>query len=375
MLQQYLPSCTKYVLGYEHTFCNYNNYSIFKYAFYDLINNKDIYQLHQPETWDYYKYSPTFALFFGVFAILPDWLGLFLWHLFNSMCILIPVVLFAKKYSNNKNAASYILLFCLLDTLGQNSNMQSNAMLVGLLLLAFYFIENKMNFWSLFCVVATIFVKIYGVVFLLIYLLYPRKLFNLSILLILLALFAVLPLFVVSAKQLMFLYSSWWNLLMWDQDASYGLSLLGIVHSVFGVGSEIKLPIILVGVASLVLPLFKLNMYAQFRFRALYMCLIFCFIILFNHKSESPTFIVATLGVGVWFFMLSEQTKVDIFLIALYFIFATLSPTDIFPRFIRDNFIIPYCLKALPLVLIYPKILIEILSLKPKTNSISDKNK
>ncbi len=167
MLQQYLPSCTRAVAGYDHGFCNYNNYSIFKYAFFDLINYKDIYQLHQPETWDYYKYSPTFALFFGIFAILPDWLGLFTWHLFNSMCIFIPVVLFAKKYSENKYMASYILLFCLLDTLGQNSNMQSNAMLIGLLLLAFYLIENGKSFWSVFCVVVTIFVKIYGVVFLL----------------------------------------------------------------------------------------------------------------------------------------------------------------------------------------------------------------
>ena len=111
MLQQYLPACTRTHEGFLQTFCNYNNYSIFKYAFWDLLHNNDIYVLHQPQTWDYYKYSPTFAMFFGIFAILPDWLGLFCWHLFNSFCIIWSVKLLIKGL-DNQSTFKGVLTYC-----------------------------------------------------------------------------------------------------------------------------------------------------------------------------------------------------------------------------------------------------------------------
>ncbi len=194
--------------------------------------------------------------------------------------------------------------------------------------------------------------------------LYPQKLQKMLKLSLLMSLFTFLPLCVVTWQQLQFLYSSWWNLLMWDQNASYGLSIMGITNGIFGVGKDVKLLLEIVGGVTLLLPLLSLKLYSNFKFRSLYMCLIFCFIILFNHKSESPTFIVATLGVGLWFFMLSNKSKYDLFAVVLYFILATLSPTDIFPRAIRDVYIVPYSLKALPLVFIYPKILFDIFTLK-----------
>ena len=57
-------------------YSHYNNYLIFKDSFIHLFNNKDLYQLYPMEHWDYFKYSPTFALLMAPFAALPDFVGL-----------------------------------------------------------------------------------------------------------------------------------------------------------------------------------------------------------------------------------------------------------------------------------------------------------
>ena len=46
-------------------YIDYNNFRIFKFSFYHLIQGKDIYQLFPDDHWDLYKYSPGFALCFG----------------------------------------------------------------------------------------------------------------------------------------------------------------------------------------------------------------------------------------------------------------------------------------------------------------------
>jgi hypothetical protein len=88
--------------------------------------------------------------------------------------------------------------------------------------------------------------------------------------------------------------------------------------------------------------------------------------VIFNHKAESPTFVIAIAGVTLWF-VHSKKSTLNIMLFACAFIFASLSPTDIFPRFIREEFVKPYCLKAVPCIFIWGKIIYDLLALKSST--------
>jgi hypothetical protein len=54
-----------YVPG-GRAYIDYNNFRIFKFSFYHLVQGKDIYQLFPDDHWDLYKYSPGFALCFRV---------------------------------------------------------------------------------------------------------------------------------------------------------------------------------------------------------------------------------------------------------------------------------------------------------------------
>jgi carbon starvation protein CstA len=80
-------------------------------------------------------------------------------------------------------------------------------------------------------------------------------------------------------------------------------------------------------------------------------------VIVFNHTAESSTYIIAISGVAIWF-LASPRGYLEKSLLVITFILSVLSPTDIFPDYLREKFVKPYALKALgpSLILIYIQI-------------------
>ena len=67
----------------------------------------------------------------------------------------------------------------------------------------------------------------------------------------------------------------------------------------------------------------------------------------------------------IWFFN-SEKKYPDIILVILAFVITSFSPTDLFPRYLREHFVQPYVLKAVPCILIWAKITYDLLLSKNK---------
>ena len=101
-------------------------------------------------------------------------------------------------------------------------------------------------------------------------------------------------------------------------------------------------------------------MYKKFVFKYLIVCSILIWIVIFNHKAESPTFIIAMTGVALWFVQ-GKKNILNIILFASALILTTLSPTDIFPTYLRKEFVNPYTLKVFPCILIWMKIIYDLL--------------
>jgi len=78
-------------------------------------------------------------------------------------------------------------------------------------------------------------------------------------------------------------------------------------------------------------------------------------IVIFNHKAESPTYIIALSGVAIWYFS-KEKNVVNLALLFLAFFLTSLAVTDIFPKVLREKIIIPYMVKAVPCIIIWLKI-------------------
>jgi hypothetical protein len=341
-------------------YTHYNNYKIFTASYSHLIENKDLYQLYPEEHWDYYKYSPAFALFMAPFAYLPDALGLFLWNLLNVLVLFLA--LWKLPFQSTKNKL-FMLAVILVELVTSIQNAQSNALIAGLILFAFIFLEKKQVGLASLFIVLTVFIKLFGIVAFLLFLFYPDKLKAVAYTIGWMVLFTFLPLLVISSDQLYFLYHSWFNLLAHDQNVSYGLSVAGWLYSWFNIDIS-KNIIVFVGTILLLIPTLKYRSYKEKTFRILYLSSVLIWVVIFNYKAESPTFIIAMTGVAIWFFAQKRKVE-DSILFTLALIFTVLSPTDIFPRGFRNSFIEPYVLKAVPCILIWFKIMFELMIYKP----------
>lgn len=343
----------------EISYTHYNNYKIFKHSFFHLSEGKDLYKSYPREHHDLFKYSPTFAALFGVFAVFPDWVGLNLWNLLNAIVLLLAVYYLPNMTNYQKGL---VLVLSVIELMTSMQNAQSNGLIAGLTIFAFGFMEREKPFWAAFSIVFSVFIKLFGLVGFAIFLFYPKKLKLALYTLFWFAVMALVPLLFVDLETYQGLFVSWGDMLSNDYSTSYGYSVMGWLHSWFGFEMN-KYLVILLGVIVFLIPLTRIKMYKNFTFRFLTLASVLIWVVIFNHKAESPTFIIAMAGVALWF-VTAEKTPFHIVLFVSAFIFTSLSPTDIIPRVVREEFMKPYMLKVLPCIIIWGKVVYEMLTLK-----------
>jgi len=333
-------------LPYDYT--GYNNYLIFKQSFFHLIEGKDLYSFYSNEYWDLYKYSPTFALLFGVLACLPDGLGLLLWNLINALALFFGVRLLTGISLQLRNT---IFLLATVELFTSLQNSQSNALVTGLIVLAFALMEKERFIWACFCIALTVYIKIFGLFAFALCLLYRQRWKMIGYSIVAMIVLAVLPLLIISASQLQGCYESWWVLLQSDYVPNL-LSLVSVINIWFGVKLAQNL-VLITGVFLFLISMIRIRFYTDNRFRLLMLAMILLWMVIFNHKVESPTFIIAFTGIGLWYVSsgLAQQWKIALTLMAL--VFTSLSPTDLFPGFIQENYFDPWAVKTIPCIVIY----------------------
>ncbi len=356
-MQSYLGGMKTFVEnGLLYT--QYNNYIIFKQSFFHLVEQKDLYIHYDQEQWDLYKYSPAFALLFGLFAYLPDVLGLTLWNLLNSLTLF-----FAIYYlpGFEKRRQGMMLVFILIELFTSLQNEQSNGLMAGLIIFAFGLLEKRRYWLASFCLVSSIYIKLFGLVGLALYLLYPDKLKLTYTTAFWVVVYTFLPLLVVDVPQFVFLYESWANLLANDHSISDGLSVIGWLKTWFGWTPD-KTLVSLAGVVFFCLPLLRFRYFNEYLFRVFLLASVLVWVVIFNHRAESPTFVIAVSGVALWYFSQAPKTE-NLVLLLLTLLFTVLSATDLFPAFVRNQWMKPYVVKAVPCILIWAKITFDLIFL------------
>ena len=348
----------EYLKGAEFgSFTHYNNFLIFRQSFPHLIHYIDLYKNHEPEHFDLYKYSPAFAIGMAPFTLLPDLPGLLIWDLLNALALFFAI---KSLPLNNDKVKVFMFWFILQELLTSLQNSQSNGLVVALLIFGFNKFEKGNVFLASLFILLSAYIKIFGAVALILFLFYPDK--GKFILYSILWFFVLtfLPLLFVSFDQLMFLYKSWYNVVAQDHATQYGISVLGLIHTWFKADAD-KNMVLLAGLVLLLLPLVRFKRYKELNFRLSYLAAILIWLIIFNHRAESPTYIVAISGVAIWYFSFPKE-RIDTYLIIFAFVLTSFSPTDLFPRYIREHFVTPYTLKALPCILIWIKIIFDLTS-------------
>jgi len=324
----------------------YNNYLIFKSSHHHLSDGKPLYEPYPWEHADLYKYSPTFALLFGFFAIFPDWLGLPLWNLLNVAAFVAAVLSLPWKENRSRNL---LLLLAAIEAMTSLQNSQSNLLVAGLLVMGFALLEKGRPAWATLCIAATFYIKIFGVLAFILLLFFPGKRKAALWALAWMVLLLLLPLPFTGIGPLAGMYLDYLNLLRSDHSASLGFSVMGWLQTWFGAEPDKSL-VTLAGLAALCLPLLRPALFREHEGRALFFSALLVWMVIFNHKAESPTFILAVAGVLLWYFT-TPRTVLTTTLLALTVIFTILSPTDLFPLSWRANLFEPYVVKAVPCIL------------------------
>ena len=82
--------------------------------------------------------------------------------------------------------------------------------------------------------------------------------------------------------------------------------------------------------------------------------------VLFSTGSENSGYIIAVIGVAIWYTAAPwQRSRCDMALMVYVFFFCTMAHSDLMPRFVREEWMKPYGLKALPVVLVWLKLCYE----------------
>ncbi|RQO31387.1 hypothetical protein DBR32_05330 [Taibaiella sp. KBW10] len=350
-------SCKQYYIGM------YGNHLTFKKSFWDAIHHHDLYRDYSGAFLDSFHYGPLFTILYTPFALLPDLFGMTLWNLANVGILLWGIY----KLPIKPTGQSIIVLLCLNELVTAILGFQFNVAITGLILLAFsYTLQDKPK-QTTFAIVLGTLTKIYGITALA-FLLFTKRKWQYLLWGIIWAIFLFfLPMLFLGADYVAEMYVTWFGDLAHKNEANASLitmqdiSLVGMIRRITGNGHISQTPFILIGMLLYAIPLFKTSLYSNARFRLLLLSSTLIFTVIFSSSSESPTYIIAFVGVAVWFVSKRQYTNLDIILVIFAILLTSLSATDLFPKAARVV-VRQYSLKALPCVLIWLKIIYEMLT-------------
>jgi hypothetical protein len=327
-----------------------NNFLIFRSASLHLLHGADLYAAYPTEHFDFYKYSPTFALLFLPFALPPFAVAMLLWNGLNAGALYAAI---GTVLPRPGATAARAIVF--LDMLGSLQNVQSNALVAALIILTFAGYERRHTVLGSLAASLGTNVKVFPLAGASFAIFHPRKLRVAVALAASLVGLAALPLLVTPPARLAGQYASWRAIESTDA-LERGFSVMQHLQLLLALDLP-NWPIQLLGVALLLAPvLARRTRWDQWAFRRLYLCSVLAFCVLFNHQAESPTFVIGVAGAAIWFASLEQRTRWDWTLFGLLFAGTVLASSEAMPRWIQQHLFDPYRLKTLPLLLVWIEI-------------------
>ncbi|MGI4021937.1 MAG: glycosyltransferase family 87 protein [Janthinobacterium lividum] len=341
-----------------------NNYQVYKYAFINLIHQANLYTPQPEHFLDLNHYGPLFALLIAPFTFFPDGLGSIIWTMTNAFVLykaihMLPLTL---------NQRCAVVLICAHECMTSSFGTQINPMVAAGIIFSFVLIKNKQDFWAALAIVAGIYIKIYGIVGLAFFFFSQNK-FNLIKGLVFWGLLLfILPMPFSSPGFVMQSYHDWYISLS-EKNASNAFtimqdtSVMGMIRKIFQYPQLPNLLVLIPAIVIFATSYLNIKSFNKTTYQLLVLSSTLIFTVIFSTSSESPTYIIAFVGVGIWFINLDRPvTRLEVALLVFALIITSFSPSDLFPKYINKTYIKPYALKALPCFLIWLKIVYETVS-------------
>ncbi|MGC9151251.1 MAG: glycosyltransferase family 87 protein [Microbacter sp.] len=339
----------------------HNNYKIYKYVFWHVLEQTNIFTPHPQLYHDVNNYGPLFSLIIAPFALLPDWIGIPLWEVALTMTLFVAI----RQLPLQPRQHAIIYWFTLNSLFTSLTNVQFNIAIVGLIILSFVSIRNEKDIWAaLFIVIGTM-VKLYGIVGLAFFFFSKHKLRLIGWLVAWSILLFLLPMLISSPSYILNQYIAWGHELILKNSENtvsimQDMSIMGMIRKTTGHLQWPNMPMIAIGMALFLLPYIRIARYRETGFQLLTLASVLLFTVLFSTGTEPNTFLIGVTGTAIWFVIQPRPYQWHQWIILiLVFLFTSMVPSDLFPAWMRDHLMFPYALLSIPCAIAWIAIIVE----------------
>ena len=342
----------------------HNNFLIFRGVFWHTIQKLSLYDFYPAEYNDHNHYGPIFSLVIAPFAVVPDAIGLLGWLVVLALGMYYAV----RRLPLEEGRQIFLYWFCAHELLTALQMQQFNIAIAAIIIGSFAAIERGREVTAAFLIVLGTFVKLYGVVGLAFFFFVKRKPRFILALIGWSVVCFVAPMLISSPEYVVGQYVEWYERLAAKNGENtfslmQNISLLGMIRKISGSASYSDLLVILPGLALFGLPYLRFGQYRHLAFRYAILSSVLLFVVLFSTGSESSTYIIPFAGIALWYTTSPwKRSGWDVALLVFAFVLSSLSPSDLFPRSLREAYVLPYALKALPPTLVWLRLSYELLT-------------
>ena len=338
-----------------------NNFLIFRYVYWHVIGRLPLYEQYPQEYFDMNHYGPTFSLVIAPFSIPPVWLGMLLWLVALTLGLYVAI----RHSLFTRWQQVFIFWFCAHELLNAVQMQQFNIAIATIIVASYYLIRRERDFWAACLIMIGTFVKLYGIVGLAFFFFSRHKGRLVASCAFWALVLFVAPMLISSPEYILTQYQEWFACLVGKNTENYfatyqNISLIGMVRKISGSSAYSDLWLMIPGLVAFLLPYLRVSQYKHEAFRQTLLASVLMFLILFSTGSENSTYIIAVVGVAIWYTAAPwKRGWPDVVLMVYVFFFCTMAHSDLMPKFIREEWIKPYSLKALPVVLVWFRLCYE----------------
>ena len=340
----------------------FNNYLIYKGVFWHTIHQTNLFSLYPSEYFDCNHYGPFFSLIIAPFALLPDKFGCLLWGFFNAIILFLAI----NKLSIEDKKKNIIFLITAVEMMTSQHNVQFNPILTACIILSYVFVCERKEIWATLFISIGIMTKIYGIVGIAFFMFSDHKFKFIGYFIFWMILLFVLPMLFSSPQFIIQSYYDWLQSLIEKNNSNQDSVMQGMTAMRF-IKKSLSIPELkdtyIIAVAGLVylISIFRISQLKNDTFRINYLAFLLIGLVIFSSSAESPTYIIAMTGVAFWYITQDYKKLWVNGILILAIMFTSFSTTDFFPKLIKTEFIRPFAIKAMPCLIVWILLSIQLL--------------
>ena len=341
-----------------------NNFIIFSSSFNHFLNGLNLYALYPQEYFDLFLYGPLFSFLIAPFYLLPVIIGVSLWNVLNGLLFIFAIYELPNLSVQTKSSIAWITLNSCITSF---SNVQFHGITTALIILSYTNIKNGKDSLGAFFIVLGCLLKIYGIVGLAFFFFSKNKPKLIFWAILWSAILLLLPVTASSFSYVIQCYKEWFEIIQHKNsinsvlDNLYSdISVMGMVRRICNDVTISNLFFIIPAIIVFGLSFLKYKYFSQTNFQLLVLSSVLLLLVLASSGTEASTLLIGFTGVAIWY-MISKKRPIDHFLFFFTLVFSSFGPTDLIPKFFRDEYLRRYALMVLPMFLVWIKINYEIL--------------